>query len=227
MTDFLLIHGGAQGSWCWEKVIPRLKESAGTREVFASDLCSDAQAALNKPKPEVTNSDYVEGVLRKIHDMRQQDIVIVGHSMAGITIPEVCHRAEARIKHVVYVTASNPLVGQSIADLMQHPLSPLSRNVDFDEMFCSDLDEDSANWLKSNLQDDPPLPFTDKVEYCALPRGMPSTYILCMKDRALPVQYQREQAANAQVDEVIELDAGHSAFASQPEALSELLLRYA
>lgn len=112
-------------------------------------------------------------------------------------------------------------------DLMSHPLSPKSRNVSFDAMFCIDLGEASVNWLKRNLQEDPPLPVQDKVKYCALPDGVPSTCIVCKKDQAPPAEYQYEQAANADVDEMIELDAGHSAFASEPQKLSELLLQYA
>lgn len=227
MTDYLLIHGGAHGSWCWERVTPYLESSSNTRKVFACDLFTDAQAAVAKPKPEITNSDYVEGVIKKVNELGLSDLVIVGHSMAGITIPEVCHRIPSKVKRVVYITTSNPKVGQSIADLMEHPLSPKSRKVGFDDMFCNDLNEESANWLKSNLQDDPPLPVLDKVKYCELPRGVASTYIICTKDLALPIEYQREQAANAKVDEVVELNAGHSAFASEPKALSELLLKYA
>lgn len=227
MIDFLLIHGGAHGSWCWEPLIPHLKVSSHTRKTFAADLALNALEVVDKPKSAITNSDYVDGVVHKILELDLNNIVLVGHSMAGITIPEVCHRIPDRIKRVVYVTTSNPLVGQSIVDLMAHPLSPKSRNVGFDEMFCNDLSEESALWLKRQLQDDPPLPVRDKVRYCTLPAGIPSTYIVCLKDQALPVEYQQEQAANAEVDEVVELDAGHSAFLSQPEALAKLLLQAA
>ena len=54
-----------------------------------------------------------------------------------------------------------------------------------------------------------------------------STYILLERDEALPPAYQREQARNANVDEVVPFDAGHSAFVSRPRELAELLLRYA
>jgi hypothetical protein len=45
--------------------------------------------------------------------------------------------------------------------------------------------------------------------------------------RALPPALQREQARNAEVDEIVSLDAGHSAFASRPKELADLLLCYA
>lgn len=227
MVDFLLIHGGAHGAWCWQKVIPVLESDKRTRHIFACDLADNAQEATGKVKAEITNTDYVTGVVKKIEELDLRDLIIVGHSMAGLTIPEVCHRVPERIHRVIYLTTSNPGVGQSIADLMEHPLSPLSRGLGFDEMFCNDLDEETANWLKSNLQEDPPQPYSDVVKFCALPDGMPSTYIICTQDQALPVAYQQEQAVRAQVDEVIELESGHSAFASRPEALASLLLRYA
>lgn len=227
MVDFLLIHGGAHGSWCWERLIPHLQASPKTRTVFANDLFLDAQAAVNKPKAEITNTDYVEGVVRKIQELDLNNIIVVGHSMAGITVAEVCHRVPERIKHVVYLTTTNPLPGQSILDVMQHPLSPQSRNASVDEMFCNDLDEQTAQWLKSHLQQDPPLPITNQVSYCHLPESISGSYIVCLQDMALPAAFQREQAANAGIDDIVEIDAGHSAFLSQPEALATILLRYA
>ena len=113
--------------------------------------------------------------------------------------------------------------GQSAEDLMRHPLSPLSRGADFNDMFCNDLDEDTASWLLSNLREDPVRPFTDPVSIATLPAGIPSTYILLEKDLALLPEYQLEQAHNAGVDEVVKFDAGHSAFASKPAELAQRL----
>lgn len=226
MADFVLIHGGAHGPWCWEKVIPFLGRSCHARHVVACDLLADAQAVSNKPKDAITIADYVDGVVQRIRREKLSDIILVGHSMAGITIPAAVRRVPDRIRRVMYLTTSNPPVGRSIADLMEHPLSPVSRGLGFDAMFCSDLDEETTHWLKSHLREDPPLPFQEKVKVCTLPSGVPSTYIVCEKDRALPVEYQLEQARNAQVDEIVRIDAGHSAFASKPQELTTLLLKY-
>lgn len=227
MADFVLIHGGAHGPWCWEKVIPFLQASDRVGRVVAIDLLADAQAVTDKPKHEISNADYIEGVVQKIHREDLTDILLVGHSMGGITVPAVAHRVLERMRRVIYLTTTNPPAGQSIADMMQHPLSPISRGVGFDEMFCNDLDEATSNWLLNNLRDDPPLPFQDKVEVCRLPEGLPSTYIVCEKDLALLVEFQLEQADNAGVDELIRFDSGHSAFASRPRELADLLLRFA
>jgi len=51
--------------------------------------------------------------------------------------------------------------------------------------------------------------------------------VVLERDEALPPAFQREQARNAGVDEIVSFDAGHSAFASRPRDLAALLLRYA
>jgi pimeloyl-ACP methyl ester carboxylesterase len=227
LSDFVLVHGGAHGAWCWQRVIPFLENSPDVDKIVAVDLIEDAKAVTRKQVQDISIPDYIDAVVYRITTENLRNIVLVGHSMAGITLPAVAHRVPDRVRHVVYLTTSNPPVGQSIADLMKHPLAPVARNLGFDEMFCNDLDRETTEWLLGNLRQDPPLPYTDKVEVSSLPAGISSTYIVCEKDQALPVEYQLEQARNAGVDEIVRLDAGHSAFASKPEELACLLLKYA
>jgi pimeloyl-ACP methyl ester carboxylesterase len=49
-----------------------------------------------------------------------------------------------------------------------------------------------------------------------------STYLVCAEDRGTPVDLQREFAARA--GSVVELDAGHHPFLSQPAAVRDLVL---
>ncbi|WP_368857714.1 alpha/beta fold hydrolase [Streptomyces platensis] len=51
---------------------------------------------------------------------------------------------------------------------------------------------------------------------------LPSTYLVCAQDRGTPPRRQREFARRA--GNVIELDAGHHPFLSQPGAVRDLLL---
>jgi pimeloyl-ACP methyl ester carboxylesterase len=51
---------------------------------------------------------------------------------------------------------------------------------------------------------------------------VPSTYLVCGQDRGTPVERQREFAGRA--DSVVELDAGHHPFLSQPTAVRDLIL---
>jgi pimeloyl-ACP methyl ester carboxylesterase len=49
-----------------------------------------------------------------------------------------------------------------------------------------------------------------------------STYLVCAEDRGTPVDLQREFAGRA--GSVVELDAGHHPFLSQPASVRDLVL---
>jgi pimeloyl-ACP methyl ester carboxylesterase len=49
-----------------------------------------------------------------------------------------------------------------------------------------------------------------------------STYLVCSEDRGTPAERQREFARRA--GSVVELDAGHHPFLSQPAAVRDLVL---
>jgi pimeloyl-ACP methyl ester carboxylesterase len=51
---------------------------------------------------------------------------------------------------------------------------------------------------------------------------VPSTYLICAQDRGTPPRLQREFARRA--GSVVEFDAGHHPFLSQPAAVRDLLL---
>lgn len=227
MTSFVLVHGGAHGAWCWERLVPFLRASPQVEDVVAVDLSGHGARRDVKPLEAITLDDYVEDVVREIESRDLRDVVLVGHSLAGISVSPAAARLEARLRRVVYLSTANPAEGRSVEDLMKHPLSPLSRGADFHAMFCSDLDEESSAWLLAQLGPEPPGPMSAPIRVARAPAGVESTYILLERDEALPPAFQREQARTAGVDEVVPFDAGHSAFASRPRELAELLLRYA
>ncbi|MBK7947414.1 MAG: alpha/beta fold hydrolase [Deltaproteobacteria bacterium] len=227
MPAFVLVHGGAHGAWCWERVVPRLVGDPRVSAVLAVDLPGHGTRLEAKAQEEITLADYVEAVVGDIERAGLADVVLVGHSLAGITLPHVAARLPDRIRHVVYLSTSNPPLGQSIMDeLRASPLSPLARGIDLTAAFCSDLDAATAAWLTSRLGPEPPAPMETKVTRVAGPSGIPSTYILLEQDEVLPPAYQLEHAKRIGAGEIVRLAAGHSAFASQPEALAKKLLAY-
>ena len=192
--------------------------------MVAIDLVGHGGRLEEKPLDEISLEDYADDVVREVEGRDLTDVVLVGHSLAGITLPLAAHRLVGRLRRVVYLSTTNPPVGQSVEDRMNDPLSPLSREVDFETMFCNDLDEETSTWLLSHLGPEPPGPMAEKVTVATGPSEVPATYILLEKDEALPPAFQREQARTVQADEIVTLDAGHSAFASRPQELAALLL---
>ena len=227
MSSFVLVHGGAHGAWCWDRLVPFLRSDPRVDAVVAVDLTGHGARRDAKPLEDVTLADYVADVVDEIESRDLRDVVLVGHSLAGITIPRAAARIPDRMRRLVYLSTSNPAAGESIHDLMKHPLSPLARGIDFAVMFCNDLDDETTAWLLSNLGPEPPGPMEEPMAPVELPADLASTYILLERDEALPPEFQRLQARNAGAREIVPFDAGHSAFASRPRELAALLLRYA
>ena len=88
MTTFALVHGGYHGAWCWEQLTPLLQE-AGHGVVTMELPLEDSTATFD------TYADIVCAALDDCDD----DIVLVGHSYAGNTIPLVAARRPLRHRH--------------------------------------------------------------------------------------------------------------------------------
>jgi len=228
MTSFVLVHGGAHGAWCWDRLVPALERDPRVERVLAVDLPGHGARLDVRPQAEIALGDYVDAVVGDIEAADLRGVVLVGHSLAGITVPHVAARLPDRIRRVVYLSTTNPALGHSVMDeLAANPLSPISRGIDVSEAFCSDLDPATAAWLRGRLGPEPPGPMEEKVTRVAGPAWIPSTYVVLERDEVLPPAYQLEHANRIGAGEIVRLAAGHSAFASQPEALAGILLRHA
>ena len=78
MTTIALVHGAFHGAWCWDHLRPELEDRGFA--VVAPDLpCDDPSAGC------VAYADTVVTALADVHD----EVIIVGHSLGGLTIPLV------------------------------------------------------------------------------------------------------------------------------------------
>jgi len=208
-------------------LIPHLAADPRVAQVVALDLSGHGARREARPFDQISIADYVDDVVGEVETRELRDVVLVGHSLAGLTIPHAAARLGSRIRRLVYLATSNPPEGGTIMQLMQQPLSPVLRGLDSRQMFCNDLDDETSEWLLERLADEPAGPMNEPVVKVRLPPELPTTYILLERDATLPPELQLEQAREAGVDEVVRFDSGHSAFAAKPRELAELLLRLA
>ncbi|MBH8563097.1 alpha/beta hydrolase [Nostoc sp. CENA67] len=109
MSLFCLVHGAFQGTWCWDLLIPYL--DAQGHKTLAMDLPIENASA--------TLSQFADTVIQALPNT-DDDIVLVGHSMAGTIIPLV---AEAvKVRQLVFVAALIPYPGISTLDQFSHSL---------------------------------------------------------------------------------------------------------
>jgi len=118
MTTFALVHGGWHGAECWNALSPFLRD--GGHNVIAMDLpCEDPTANFSDC------ADVVCDSLRGCDD----DLVLVGHSMGGQTIPLVAARRP--VQHLVYLCGLVPNVGLSLAEQLAEEPTMLREGWDF------------------------------------------------------------------------------------------------
>src|SRR5579863_7480311 len=98
---FVLVHGAWHGAWCWAAVINQL-EMLGDR-AYAVDLPGHGMNYADRAK--VTLDDYVKSVADFIVARDLNKVVLVGHSLGGLTIPGVAAKIPNRIKRVIWATA--------------------------------------------------------------------------------------------------------------------------
>src|SRR3979411_1004428 len=100
MSTFLLVHGAWHSGRCWERVVPLL-ESAGHR-VLAPSLTGYRDKA-HLLSPEGGLDTHVDDIVTLINEEGLSEVVLVGHSYAGLVISSVANQVPDRIGHLVYL----------------------------------------------------------------------------------------------------------------------------
>src|SRR2546427_12032918 len=99
---FVLVHGAYHGAWCWDQLRAELER--GGHASTAVDLpCDDPDAGAER---------YVDVVIHAI-PKHANAVVLVGHSMAGLTIPVAVARTRTAV--TIYLCADTPVPGLSFA----------------------------------------------------------------------------------------------------------------
>ncbi|WP_432394524.1 alpha/beta fold hydrolase [Pseudarthrobacter sp. L19] len=155
--------------------------------------------------------------------------LVLGHSYGGSVITGL-----ERISHLLYVAAFVPATGESGASL-GGPAAPINSIVEHHDDGTSRLQPESAgDLLYADCSQE------DRARATALlvpqraghGRGVParaawlttpSTYIVCLQDRALDPALQSRMARRCTTSHA--LDSGHSPFLSQPGVVADAVVR--
>jgi pimeloyl-ACP methyl ester carboxylesterase len=114
MANYILVHGGWHGGWCWDKVVPLLQ--AADHHVYTPTLSGlGEQAALLTP--EIGLNTHIQDIVNVIETKDLQHVILVGHSYSGMVITGAADCVPARIAHLVYLDAVVPHDGQSLVDI--------------------------------------------------------------------------------------------------------------
>ena len=235
MSTYFFLHGAMRGAWLWDRIKPVMEKAGAT--VIAYDL--PGHGTRVNERAGVTMSAYINDVLHTIRKNDMKDIVLVGHSMSGIVTSKIADEEPGRIRHLVYLAAVVPQDGDALIDLLtperQESLRKLEGKVQElfgpiealrPNYFTDQTGADQEFYLKQ-LTPQPLAVFFEKIRLNRFYRlSIPKTYIMGLRDKALPPDLTRQFAARLGVMPV-EIDAGHDMMVVRPEETAAVLLRAA
>jgi pimeloyl-ACP methyl ester carboxylesterase len=243
-VDYVFLHGGGQGGWVWNETINAIRRQSGPE--VARMIALDAPGCGSKRGRDTAALDVdavVTELLAEISAHGLKEVVLVGHSQAGTILPRLVEKQPGLFRRAVSVSCVAPLPGQSI--IQQMGSGPQGSNADevgwaFDPktisagkryslMFCNDMSEDETAAFLAKLGQDAWPAQTMRASdwrYDAL-SGVPSTYVVCLRDGVLPVPWQETFAARLKVQRQVRIDAGHQVMNTRPYALAEVLRKEA
>ncbi|WP_406433277.1 alpha/beta hydrolase [Streptomyces sp. NBC_00631] len=233
MSTYLLVHGAWHSGECWERVVPLL--TAAGHRVYAPDLTGHGEKT-RLLGPDVGLDIHVADIVGLIRDEGLTDVVLVGHSYAGLVVSSVANEVPDRVGHLVYLDAMVPEHGETAADIQ-----PVTRAL-IDRALASDsgwrvpplpelpppyglfgvTEAADVAWLRTMLSDQAVLSFQQPVRLDdPAVHTIPRTHIHCVAN--VPEGVARRPVPAAQP--AWELPTGHDSMITMPAGLAELLLK--
>jgi pimeloyl-ACP methyl ester carboxylesterase len=224
---FVLVHGGGHSARCWEPTLPHLAAPA-----VAVDL--PGRGARPRPLDQVRIVDWIDTVIEDIEAL-DTDVVLVGHSLAGITIPGVLARIPERVRHVVFISCAIVMPNSSLLDLLPDEIRAAAEGIppsptgspSMPEMVmalqCEDMDEAQTRFTLDVIVPEAYWPLREKIDTSGFEQPVPRTWVKLLRDRTFPAEVQDEMAARAGCTKIVEIDSGHTVMISNPGQLAAVL----
>lgn len=231
-TTFLLVHGAWHGGWCWQRV-GRFLTAAG-HDVVTPTLTglSDREHLLT---PMTGLTTHVEDVVRLI-DVLEGQVVLVGHSYAGMVVSAVAERRPERIATKIHLDAFVPRDGEAAIGILPEQIAhhylesveergfgwlipPRSLEV------LGVTEQADLDWLRPRLTPHPWATYTEQIRLTEASARVRSAFVECVDwMRVFAPQAERARELGWPT---YEIETGHEAMVTRPQELADLLLRVA
>jgi pimeloyl-ACP methyl ester carboxylesterase len=231
MTTFVLVHGTGCGGWVWKKLTPLLRQAG--HEVYAPTLSGvgDRSHLLGCGVDLTTHILDIANLL-EYEDL--SDVVLVGHSYAGMVVTGVAAKAPERLRLVIYLDAYLPDEGQSEVDLW-----PAAMRAEILEdaaagsgvrqppplHFLGVTDPELADWVGPRLTAHPLATYNQPAPAgSAASAALAKVFIHCTAGPTTPLFAPFAAKARAGDWDVYELPTGHMVMLTMAHELAELLI---
>ncbi|CAO3637230.1 unnamed protein product [Cunninghamella blakesleeana] len=229
---FVFIHGAMHGAWCYDKkLVPFFKENNYKTVTFDLPGCGDDYT----PPEQVDLQSHIDKTLSVINENVKEDekIILVAHSLGGLTATLVAERIPERIHHVVYLAAWYLHDGQALSDMPIRNHFYIRKDNDalmtMDDKyvandFFNDCSKEDIEFAKSKLRDQPAGVTTEKMKVKGIINDVKKYYITTLQDHAIQPALQKTMYKD-NIENVIRLNTSHSPFFSKPKELYEILIK--
>lgn len=229
MTPIVLVHGGGFGASCWDRLRPLLEGP-----VLAVDL--PGRGAHPAPLESLTIEGAASSVVADIDGAGFDKVVLVGHSLAGCSMPAMIGLLGRRVRHAVFVACTVPEDGSSALDTLDEDMQVRTRDAEQGggdtavlssdlarTLFGNDLDDEQFAWCLEQMVPEGIGLVTQAVDLSPLRSPGPRTWVRTMQDAIIVADKQSRFARNVDPCDLVDLDAGHMCMISQPDECAAIL----
>lgn len=237
MAQFVLVHGAWHGAWCWARVLPLVR--AAGHDAYAVTLTGIGDRA-HLLSPEIRLKTHIEDVLNLIRFEELDEVVLVGHSYAGMVITGVADvllkQKLSVLQQLVYLDAVVPRPGESWSS--HQPPETVEARIKSAVMKGNTkviLPPDAKvfglkgadhEWVTRRMTPQPFLLYIDPLSFDpGRLSELTRTFIACTSP-ALPTLANIRNRVQQEIGwRLLEIETGHNAMISAPTELAEILLQ--
>ncbi|RNL65633.1 alpha/beta fold hydrolase [Zhongshania marina] len=238
MADAMVfIHGGQHDARCWDPTLLALRERSSTPLLAVNLPGRNGEAG---DLSTLSIAECVNSMLKQIREAKLQGkLMLVGHSMAGISMPALAAELnEANLHSMVFISCCIPKEGRSVVESLDPPMAPIAKFAAKYLKTLPPLPKAFASWVFGNGMTNQQKRFLattlcrettritrEQVSRTNMPH-CPRHWILLERDRAISPSRQREFINNlGGVSSVESVDCCHDVMIAKPELLADSLLR--
>lgn len=226
----VLVHGAWHGGWCWKNVTPLL--TAAGHRVYTPTLTGLGDRA-HLARPDVNLDTHIQDVVAFLEMEDLREVMLVGHSYAGMVISAVAERARPRLRSLVYLDAFVPENGKRMIDYIPQPERRAAMVKSGQETgYATPIPlkvfgvtrEDDLAWANPRIVKQPFHTFDQPVRLARpAASGLPRAFIACTN----PASGTFDQFANVIKKDAswkfYDLPTGHDAMITVPQELARIL----
>lgn len=231
MATFVLVHGAFHGGWCWQRLTPYLQ--AAGHLVYTPTLTGLGERS-HLLSPTINLTCHIQDVVNLVLYEDLEDVILVGHSYAGMVISGVADQCAARIARLVYLDAFVPENGETALDqwldrswlkIPKMPTSPEGWYIPTPSPEAMGVtDTADAVWLAARMVPHPVNTQTEKLLLVnKAAESIPRTYILCSMNSP-EMGKAVDRIKNHPLGQILTLETGHDAMITAPKEVATLLI---